>query len=136
MHMLFWPTLAVRWTALIKCLLKSTINFLQCFEWRTLREHTLKKVRLCITQQKLTSTEECVSPGEWSFHYSHSSSYMINVQNMSLKFNIYWEETIRAESVLNTWNKWENNLSSSISLHRYCVCDILSPNHSSIWRTF
>lgn len=42
------------------------------------------------------------SLGEGSFLYSHSSSYMINIQNMSSEFNIYWKERIRTQSALNT----------------------------------
>lgn len=37
------------------------------------------------------------SSGEESFHYSHSSSYMTNIQNMRSECNIYWEERINTQ---------------------------------------
>lgn len=48
------------------------------------------------------------SSGEESFHYSHSSSYMTNIQNMRAECSIYWKE--RIHTALTTWNKSEKNI--------------------------
>lgn len=49
------------------------------------------------------------SSGEGSFNYSHSSSYMTNIQSMRSECNTYWKERIHTQSASTTLNKSSKN---------------------------
>lgn len=73
------------------------------------------------------------SSGEESFLYSHSSSYMTNIQNTRSECNTYYKKRIHTQSVLISWNKSAKKFKLLHNITQVsCRCEIPCPRHSAI----